>query len=77
MLNILESTSVVPIREDEQLWLMEDVMKYLRCSRSSVWRYTRSYGLPFIKLEDHRRLLFIRKRVMEWAVSHEQVNFSA
>jgi predicted DNA-binding transcriptional regulator AlpA len=77
MLNSLERTQVVPIRDDEQLWLMEDVMKYLRCSRQSVWRYMKGYGLPFIQLKDKRRILFLRGKVMEWAISYEQVDCSA
>jgi predicted DNA-binding transcriptional regulator AlpA len=51
---------------EDILWRMENVMRFLNCSRSQVWRYIRQ-GLPCFKVGDHTSpLYFSPQRVRQW-----------
>ena len=52
----------------------EQVMELLGCSRTSLWMYMRTQGLPYIKLGDGPRaaLRFSSDSVSKWLAKREQ-----
>ena len=54
---------------DAELWDAEDVMKYIGCSRSALWRYMRWSGLPHIK--SGKELRFRPAALRQWIADQE------
>lgn len=55
-----------------RLWRTKDVMWYLQCSKTEVWRYIRRMGLPCFKIGNATSPLRFRENAVKaWEQAHE------